>query len=79
MSKLRLLALDAEGTVIDPLDGEFLKENPFGECIIDAIRIGLNDEDVAGLLVKTHRITPIHARRNVLEFRARLVRLGLVR
>ena len=56
MSKLRTLAINAEGFAFNPLSGECFRVNPAGETVIALLRQDLADEEIARRLAEQHGI-----------------------
>jgi PqqD family protein of HPr-rel-A system len=68
MQRLRSLALNPDGFAFDPTTGESYTLNPTGLVVLEGLREGLTEEEVAARLVERFEVTEEEASRDVDDF-----------
>jgi PqqD family protein of HPr-rel-A system len=78
MQKLAQLAINAEGFVFNPATGDSFQVSPTGLDVIQWLRDGRTDDEIARKLSDTYEVAPEDARRDLADFRGSLKALGLI-
>jgi hypothetical protein len=78
MHKLAQLAINAEGFVFNPATGDSFQVSPTGLVVINGLRDGKSEEELAQQLTGAYEISLEEARRDLADFRGSLKSLGLV-
>jgi PqqD family protein of HPr-rel-A system len=68
MQRLRSLALNPDGFAFDPTTGESYTLNATGLVVLEGLREGLTEEEVAARLVERFEVTDEEASRDVDDF-----------
>ena len=77
MRKLLQLAISAEGFVFNPATGDSFQVSQTGLTVLNALRDGLSDEEVARKLADEYEVSLEGARHDLLDFHGSLKSFGL--
>ncbi|MBM3883183.1 MAG: HPr-rel-A system PqqD family peptide chaperone [Verrucomicrobia bacterium] len=77
MQKLSRLAVSAEGFVFNPASGDSFQVSATGLRVLNALREGQAEDQIAHSLAETYQVELEDARRDVAEFCAALKSFGL--
>ncbi len=78
MQKLSQLAISSEGFVFNPTTGDSFQVSQTGLEVINGLRDGKSDDDIADRLTATYEVSLENARRDLADFRGSLKSLGLI-
>ncbi len=78
MQKLSHLAINAEGFIFNPSTGDSFQASQSGLDIINGLREGRSDEEIARKLTDNYDVSVENARRDLADFRGSLKSLGLI-
>ncbi|MEI6519626.1 MAG: PqqD family protein [bacterium] len=78
MKKLSRLAINEEGFIFNPNSGDSYHVSETGLLIIDEMKFGKTEEEIALLIEKKYNVNFEEAMRDVADFRATLKKLGLI-
>lgn len=78
MEKLAQLALNDEGFAFDPTSGDSYQVNHVGLFILNGLREGKEDPEVAQMLTEEYEVSQEDANRDMADFSGRLKTFGLV-
>jgi PqqD family protein of HPr-rel-A system len=77
MNRLARLAINDEGFVFDPANGDSFQVSLTGLHILNGIRAGHADEEIAQTLAEKYDVSLEEAQRDLADFQANLKNLGL--
>ena len=78
MEKLKRLEIDEQGFVFDPRTGESFTINPMGRHLLNALQLGLGEQDIIESLTESFVVEWSRAVRDWFDFQSRLKVFGLV-
>ena len=76
--KLSRLAINEEGFIFNPNSGDSYQVSETGMLIIEEMKFGKSEEEIALLIEKKYSVNFEEAMRDVVDFRAALKTLGLI-
>jgi hypothetical protein len=78
IQKLSRLAINEEGFIFNPNNGDSYQVSETGILIIEEMKFGKSEEEIALLIEKKYNVSFEEAMRDVSDFRATLKKLGLI-
>jgi hypothetical protein len=78
IQKLSRLAINEEGFIFNPNNGDSYQVSETGILIIEEMKFGKSEEEIALLIEKKYNVSFEEAMRDVTDFRATLKKLGLI-
>jgi len=78
MQKLTQLAINSEGFVFNPATGDSFQVSQTGLAILNSLRDGKSDDEIAQKINDIYEVTLENARRDLADFRGSLKSLGLI-
>lgn len=78
MTKLSHLAINGEGFVFNPSTGDSFQVSQTGLVVLNGLRDGRGEEEIARQLADNYEVPWEDARRDITEFRVSLKTLGLL-
>lgn len=76
--KLSRLAINEEGFIFNPNNGDSYQVSETGILIIEEMKFGKSEEEIALLIEKKYCVNFEEAMRDVTDFRATMKKLGLI-
>jgi len=77
MRKLSQLAISAEGFVFNPATGDSFQVSQTGLTVLDGLRDGLSDDELAHKLADEYEVSIEDVRRDLMDFHGSLKSFGL--
>jgi hypothetical protein len=76
--KLSQLAISAEGFVFNPATGDSFQVSETGLAVLNGLRDGRTDDEIARELAGSYEVSLEEARRDLADFQGSLKSLGLI-